>query len=49
MNTVDETYNKDPERELCRLMKDPYHSSEFLVCGMRQMCWGKTKPSGGVG
>lgn len=31
MNTVDEKYNKDAEREWRRLVSDPYHSLEFLV------------------
>ncbi len=31
MNTVAEAYNKDPAREWRRLVKDPYHSLEFLV------------------
>lgn len=31
MNNVAEEYNKDPEREWNRLVKDSYHSLEFLV------------------
>jgi ubiquinone/menaquinone biosynthesis C-methylase UbiE len=31
MNQITEAYNKDPEREWRRLVKDPYHSLEFLV------------------
>lgn len=31
MNTVAEAYNKNTEREWQRLIKDPYHSLEFLV------------------
>jgi S-adenosylmethionine-dependent methyltransferase len=31
MDQVAEAYNKDPEREWQRLVKDPYHSLEFLV------------------
>jgi S-adenosylmethionine-dependent methyltransferase len=30
-NPVAEAYNRDPEREWHRLVKDPYHSLEFLV------------------
>jgi ubiquinone/menaquinone biosynthesis C-methylase UbiE len=31
MSLVTEAYNKDPEREWQRLVRDPYHSLEFLV------------------
>jgi ubiquinone/menaquinone biosynthesis C-methylase UbiE len=31
VSTVAEAYNRDPEREWQRLVRDPYHSLEFLV------------------
>jgi hypothetical protein len=31
MNTVAGAYDKNTEREWQRLVKDPYHSLEFLV------------------
>jgi SAM-dependent methyltransferase len=31
VDPVAEAYNREPEREWCRLVQDPYHSLEFLV------------------